>query len=381
MEGFLELALAADRWENHRLIPIASQVDQIFGNFSAYCESWYVKPRVYRNDFLFGDVTHKGTRNFILDCPGNSMLALARGQICSGLPVSGYYPDCCLIVPGHGLDAFANLSPALASRISDLACISPWTWNFQVLLDEGIVGGSHQSFVDRVNLRAELIDRKHRDMLPETAAALRDKYAVPSQPLPSDCPVSSLFGRISMWSVIEKLALTFDLSDSAISVSTSQFVHCMQVFEGMLANNVSDEWKLLVALLHDIGKTLSLTGELDENVDGSNLVLSCPREGSGLSSCLLTYSHDEFGYEKLRHILPVDMANREKILYAVRFHSIHTVNDKWLDDEDRKMFDWLFKEFQLYDQGTKNPANVPNLQVIGRARALIEKWFPFDVCF
>ena len=148
----------------------------------------------------------------------------------------------------------------------------------------------------------------------------------------------------------------------------------MQVFEGMLLSG-AEEWQLLVALLHDTGKTLSLTGEPDEHVDGSNLVLDCPYEGAGLDNCLLTYSHDEFGYMKLDSVLHADLPFREEILYAVRFHSLHEVEDKWLSEKDRRMFPWLFRVFHVFDHGTKNPARIPNLQIFHKARDLIGKYF------
>jgi hypothetical protein len=156
----------------------------------------------------------------------------------------------------------------------------------------------------------------------------------------------------------------------------------MQLFEGMLLNGETETWKLLAALLHDVGKTLSLVeGVPDEHVDGSNYVLHCDTEKAGLDDCILTYSHDEFGYTKLNRIIPTDFPDRDDLLYVVRFHSIHHVEEKWLNDKDRTLLPWLFEEFHVFDHGTKNPSHVPELSVIAKARELVESHFPEPVVF
>ncbi|KAF4724563.1 hypothetical protein FOZ62_025649, partial [Perkinsus olseni] len=132
---------------------------------------------------------------------------------------------------------------------------------------------------------------------------------------------------------------------------------------------------LLLGILHDVGKTLSLTGEDDFYVDGSNLILSCPAEHAGLDACVVTYSHDEFGYQKFLECCPgVDLP--EEFLYGVRYHSLHSVDSRWLSEKDVQNFAWLFDDFTVYDHGTKNGLNTPPLEVMLSARRLVDKWFP-----
>ncbi|KAF4652741.1 hypothetical protein FOL47_010865 [Perkinsus chesapeaki] len=131
---------------------------------------------------------------------------------------------------------------------------------------------------------------------------------------------------------------------------------------------------LLLGILHDVGKTLSLTGEDDAYVDGSNLILSCPFEHAGLDACVVTYSHDEFGYQKFLECCPgVDLP--EEFLYGVRYHSLHSVDPKWLSEKDVSNFAWLFDDFTVYDHEENPSADKAPLvpQIEGVAQANGEK--------
>lgn len=378
LDNYMQFVFMVDRWQNHELIPLADRADQIFrlaaDDETLTCplscsQVWFIAPRKYRNDFLYEYDT-----NYFRCCPGNALLALARGQICGGLPWTAWNAQsCCLVLPEparHHLQQ-APFSDAVLAFLDSWSCRNRWSSEFQLYWDRGIVSGQYEAFLVASNNRASEIDVNHREMSLEVAAELRHLYSN-----------VVLFGQTSMWSVIEKLALTFDRSDSAISIGTSQFLHCMQLFEGMLLNGETETWKLLAALLHDVGKTLSLVhGVPDEHVDGSNFVLHCEAENAGLDNCILTYSHDEFGYAKLNKIIPSDFPNRAELLYVVRFHSIHSVEEKWLDDKDRVLLPWLFEQFHVYDHGTKNPSQVPDLEIIARARTLVDTHFPDPIVF
>ncbi|KAF4729356.1 hypothetical protein FOZ63_016485, partial [Perkinsus olseni] len=232
------------------------------------------------------------------------------------------------------------------------------------LSDECAATRKYPAYRSRMLKISESIDVGHREMSIEDVLRKRREHAG-----------TVIFGsNITMWQVVEKLALTVDRSDAALG-TTSQFVHSLQVYEAMLANNKTEEWYLLLGILHDVGKTLSLTGEDDLYVDGSNLILSCPAEHAGLDACVVTYSHDEFGYQKFLESCPgVDLP--EEFLYGVRYHSLHSVDPRWLSEKDVQNFAWLFDDFTVYDHGTKNGLNTPPLEVMFSARRLVDKWFP-----
>ncbi|KAF4756154.1 Inositol oxygenase 1, variant 2 [Perkinsus olseni] len=271
---------------------------------------------------------------------------------------------CCLVLRRDVLD---TLPPVVAARIHSLTCSETstgFTEAFQKIWEEGIVCGQYPAYRNRMLKISESIDVGHREMSIENVLRKRREHAG-----------TVIFGsNITMWQVVEKLALTVDRSDAALG-TTSQFVHSLQVYEAMLANNKTEEWYLLLGILHDVGKTLSLTGEDDFYVDGSNLILSCPAEHSGLDACVVTYSHDEFGYQKFLECCPgVDLP--EEFLYGVRYHSLHSVDPRWLSEKDVQNFAWLFDDFTVYDHGTKNGLNTPPLEVGSTWISICNRFIP-----
>merc|ERR1712048_960858 len=87
------------------------------------------------------------------------------------------------------------------------------------LLERASAGGLHRQFSRSVAEDAAVIDTDHRNMKAEEAAALRKQY-------PGNTKVFA--EPITMWGVVEKLALTIDRSDAELG-ATSQFIHTLQV--------------------------------------------------------------------------------------------------------------------------------------------------------
>ena len=73
----------------------------------------------------------------------------------------------------------------------------------------------------------------------------------------------------------------------------------------------------LSALLHDLGKLLSLHNEPPTNVDSGNWFLCEPSAGVGYNSpsIIQQFNHDEFGYFKIRRHVPF------RVAMIMRFHS------------------------------------------------------------
>lgn len=79
---------------------------------------------------------------------------------------------------------------------------------------------------------------------------------------------------------------------------------------------------LIGALVHDLGKSLSLFGEADGNVDCMNRVTNFTA-GGGLDGLEFQYNHDQFGHDKLRaNVRSGLMKLPPRVLDIVRLHSL-----------------------------------------------------------
>jgi hypothetical protein len=72
----------------------------------------------------------------------------------------------------------------------------------------------------------------------------------------------------------------------------------------------------LAALLHDLGKALTLFGEEDSNVDCMNRCVQPLPEAGGLDALEIPWNHDDFGYQKLKPYVP------QRIADVMRVHSL-----------------------------------------------------------
>jgi len=384
LAAMTELVLIVDRFRNEALLTLSHLVDSRHGG-SAHqtddCGAWVVGEadpgtghKTYDNSVLWRG--GHATADFIYRCPASALVLLARSQLCSNSLSTE--SGCCVVAPPEVLPALFELSPYAAARLSSLKC-QRFEDEFLRLWESGSVSGLHQEFTRSVKTVASAIDGRHKSMSEEEALDCRTRYAGSLRVFPRP---------ITMWEVVEKLALTVDRSDAVLPAS-SQYVHSLQVFEGMLADGETDDWRLLLGVLHDVGKVLSLLGVPDEHVDGGNFVLSCPTAAGrlasdppGLDSCIVTHNHDEFWYQKLLHCCSDIVSDQEEFLYGVRYHSLNDVEDtSILSEKDRKLMGWLFGRFTIYDHGLKNHMHMPQLDIMNRARALVDKWFPEPIVF
>ena len=210
--------------------------------------------------------------------------------------------------------------------------------------------------------RAQAIDARHQQQTPDDVARLRDKYAAP------------VFGMVSPWSLVEMLGRCIDPTDQAL-YGASQQLHVMQVIDAMEREGSASDEMVLVALLHDLGKVLLLTGEAPENVVCMNLPVAAGAAGSGLDACTFQWNHDEWAWSRLKDHLPDDLG------WLIRYHSIIPGScAKYMDDRDLMRTRTLLKPFVRYDQGTKSPFNVP-LQPLERYRPVVERALPSRMMF
>ena len=199
---------------------------------------------------------------------------------------------------------------------------------------------SPQTLTEVYARRAAAIDRLHAAQTLESVAALRDKYATP------------VFGRVSVWSLVQMLAQCIDPTDQRL-FATSQQVHVLQILEAMENENAATEEFVLAALVHDLGKVLLLTGEAPENVVCMNTPIGSPAPGAGFGNCVFQWNHDEFAWSRLRHHLP------EGVAWLVRYHSTMPACAQYMDARDREHAQRYLRPFARYDHHTKSPLFLP----------------------
>lgn len=210
--------------------------------------------------------------------------------------------------------------------------------------------------------RAEAIEARHDAQTAETVAALRRKYAAP------------VFGRVSPWSLIEKLAQCVDPTDQRL-YGVSQQMHILQMIDAMEAEGTATEEMILVTLVHDLGKVLLLTGEPPENVVCMNKPVTVCEPGGGLRDCVFQWNHDEFAYSRLKEYLPDGLA------WLVRYHSIlPDACEPYMDARDREYNERYLRPFARYDQGTKSPLNLPQRR-LADYRQVVERALPASILF
>ncbi|MGH8712809.1 MAG: inositol oxygenase family protein [Casimicrobiaceae bacterium] len=209
---------------------------------------------------------------------------------------------------------------------------------------------------------AEAICQRHRRQTAESVTALRHKYKAP------------VFGRIAVWTLVERLAQCVDPTDLRLC-ATSQQIHVMQIIAGMEADGVANEEMIVAALVHDLGKVLLLTDEAPENIVCFNEPIGIHEPGVGLDNCLLQWNHDEFAYSRLKNYLP------DGIAWLVRYHSIvrHSC-DVYMDARDRDYASRYLNVFERYDHGTKSPYFLPQRRIDDYRQALAA-WLPETIVF
>ena len=156
-------------------------------------------------------------------------------------------------------------------------------------------------------------------------------------------------GRPRVLDLLTLLHFTTDRSDAVLGY-TSQLVHALQVYQTV--SNATDAIfarrdaryrrdMRLAALVHDLGKLLSLFGEADAHVDCTNRALAVD-PGGGLDALRTQFNHDEYGYLKLRGLgLP------RRVELVVRFHSLFDLRNATVPDDHA--MPWLQPAANLYD--------------------------------
>jgi inositol oxygenase len=212
--------------------------------------------------------------------------------------------------------------------------------------------------------------------------------------------------KLTIWEAFQYLETVVDNSDP--DTNLTQIMHGLQTAEAIRKEYPDQDWLHLTALIHDLGKVLcapcfnlpqwAIVGDttpvgcrfsdknvfaefFEQNPDFYHPVYTTEygiyEKNCGLMNLHMTYGHDEYLYQVLKHNtchLPPEA------LYIIRFHSFYAWHKygayKHLEnDVDREMFDWikLFNRFDLYSKSTE----LPNLEELKEYYlGLIDKYLP-----
>jgi hypothetical protein len=211
--------------------------------------------------------------------------------------------------------------------------------------------------MDDFRRQALAVFARHDLQTAESVAALKKKYEEP------------VFGRVRVWDLVEKLALCIDPSDMRLFCG-SQLLHVQQILAGMEENGVTDPDLLLLATIHDLGKTLLLTHELPENVVCLTGRIGEGASGAGLDQVVFQFGHGEFIYSRLRGHVP------ERVAWAARYHNVDLKDvARFLNDQERAWTEEILIPFKRYDGGFVSPYFLPRIDMT-RYRDLLEHVFP-----
>lgn len=202
------------------------------------------------------------------------------------------------------------------------------------------------------------IHLRHRSQTVDDINNLNEKYKT-----------TTIFENpIYVWDAIEKLGMVSDPTDREL-YAVSQWVHTLQVIEGMENDNIQNEEFIFSGWVHDLGKLLLLTNEDPANIVCDNFVVK-GKEGIGLDNCFVNWNHDEWVYLKLKDFVS------DEVSWLIRYHSINLDSCyKYFDQRDRIYADKYFNLFKKYDKGTKSIYNIPKVD-LEKHRRIIEKFLP-----
>jgi predicted HD phosphohydrolase len=211
-------------------------------------------------------------------------------------------------------------------------------------------------------VEARGVVERHARQTREDVELLRKRYAEP------------LFGRVRVWELVERLGACVDPSDERLYCA-SQLVHVRQILDQMEADGTASPPMVLVALVHDLGKLLLLTGEDPANVVCMNSPVGDNPEAAGLDHAVVQWNHDELAFQRLDGLIPDDLA------WLIRYHSLEVDDARHLmDASDLERVDRLLRPFAHYDHATKSPYHLPTTP-LSHYRDVIEEAFPDPILF
>lgn len=203
--------------------------------------------------------------------------------------------------------------------------------------------------------------------------------------------------------IFEALAL-FDqiIDESDPDMDLPQSYHLFQTAEAIRKDGHPD-WFVLVGLIHDLGKILTLYGEPQWAVVGDTYPVGCAYSDKivffdyfknnpdakvslyqtqygiyspecGLENVHMSFGHDEYLYYVIKDYLPFEAS------YIIRYHSFYAAHEQGeyqhlMNSKDKEMLSWL-KNFQRYDLYSKSAEKLDIDALMPYYTNLLNKYFP-----
>lgn len=217
--------------------------------------------------------------------------------------------------------------------------------------------------------------------------------------------------ELTIWEVADHLRRLVDRSDPDLDLPN--IVHGLQ--SAMYAKECGeDDWMILLCLIHDFGKIIYLWGNDQDGTSqnkqwgmvGDTYVVGCAlpntlvlpeynilspdrdnplyntangmyKQNCGFDKCLLSFGHDEYLYQMLKHNktgLPPEA------LYIIRYHSFYPWHQKQeyghlANEYDHQMLP-LLKRFNKYDLYSKSDKQYDLEELKPYFDSLIKKYLP-----
>ncbi|WP_395665756.1 inositol oxygenase family protein [Methylocella sp.] len=203
---------------------------------------------------------------------------------------------------------------------------------------------------------------RSRAQTPADVEALRKKYEEP------------IFGEMSIYRLLELQAQVIDPTNLYLYCG-SQLTHTLQIMESMEEAGVDDRELLATTLIHDLGKLAVFKGEKWENIEGGGKfpIGDDNRPGAGLANCTFKWDHADIVHARLAPYVSKDMQ------WLLRWHSIQTPCEPYMDAHDRSLYEKYFKTFVRHDR-TFIFYHLPKKRLDDYV-GLIEEFFPKTVLF
>ncbi len=212
-------------------------------------------------------------------------------------------------------------------------------------------------------------------------------------------------GNYGLWQVLEMLNKMVDESDP--DTDLSQLMHALQTAEAIRKDG-HPRWFILIGLIHDCGKMLSLYGEPQWSVVGDTYPVGCEFSDSiiypalfaqnpdcnnpayqtkngiyqkqcGLDNLIMSWGHDEYLYQVVKNYLP------EEANFIIRYHSFYPLHKQgaytqFMNERDEQLLEWV-KLFNKYDLYSKCP-EAPDIEKLKPYyQELIAEFFPDKIAW
>lgn len=255
-----------------------------------------------------------------------------------------------------------------------------------------------------------------RDYTVDKDDPIKERVRITYEKMHANQTVDFVKGRKEKWTtfnhfkatVREALEMLNNLVDeSDPDVNLPNIVHAFQTAERIRQDHPDKTWFQLTGLIHDLGKVMAFYGEPQWAVVGDTFVVGCKwaenivyrktsffdnpdgcdgryntkygmyEPNCGLDNLLLSWSHDEYLYQVLKHnrsTLP------EEAFYMIRYHSFypwHSGNEyeHLVNEYDNCMKPWVL-EFNKYDLYTKSE-EIPDISKLWPYyQKLIDQYIP-----